>query len=130
MPYRVKQGLPSRERLNAKEVSQLFAGSVVAKNRYFVVRAARNDLAFSRIAPIASKKAGKAAKRNRIKRRIRAAYREQKTLLPLGYDLAIIARYGVIDAEYAELMRSLKDVTEKACQLCSEDPGKNCAADD
>lgn len=129
MPERVKQGLNRHERLNAREVSRLFSESMVAKGRYFVVRATRNDLGFSRIAPIASRKSGKAAKRNRIKRRIRAAFREQKMILPQGYDLAIIARYGVIDAEYAELVRSLRDVTEKACNLCNEGTGKNCDAD-
>ena len=129
MPERVKQGLNRHERLNSKEVSRLFTESMVAKGRYFVVRAVRNDLGFSRITPIASKKSGKAVKRNRIKRRIRAAFREQKMILPQGYDLAIIARYGVIDAEYAELVRSLRDVTEKACHLCDKGTGKNRDAD-
>ncbi len=129
MPDLDNQRLSSRERLNAGEVSSLFAGSSSARSRYFVVRAAKNGLDYSRIAPIASRKAGKANKRNRIKRRIRAAFREQKQKLPQGYDLAIIALYGVITAEYTELVRSLEDAAERACNLCDKAAGKSSDAD-
>ena len=129
MPDRDSQRLSDKERLNSKEVSQLFSGSCSVKGRYFVTRAVKNNLEYCRIAPIASKKAGKANRRNRIKRRIRAAFRENKHQLPAGYDLAIIALYGVIDADYPELVRSLKDVIERACNLCDKDPSQDSNVD-
>ncbi len=129
MPDPDNQRLSCRERLNAGEVSRLFAGSSSARSKYFVVRAALNGLDYTRIAPIASRKAGKANKRNRIKRRIRAAFRENKYKLPQGYDLAIIALYGVITADYTELVRSLEDAAERACNLCNKDAGQSGNAD-
>lgn len=129
MPKSTTNGLCSTERLNAYGVSKLFEDSYSAKGRYFVVRAKKNDLDFTRIAPIASKKAGKANKRNRIKRRIRAAFRQNKHMIPQGYDLGIIALYGVMDAEFTDIVRSLKDVTEKACDICNKNTSKNSHAD-
>ncbi len=129
MPKPDNQGLSREERLGSNAVSKLFLKSNSAKSRYFVVRAAANALDFNRIAPIASKKTGKANKRARIKRRIRAAYRQHKSTLPQGYDLALIARFGVLDVAYTELMRSLKDAIERACNLCNKDSGEDCNAD-
>lgn len=129
MPHQGNHRLSPLERLDAGEVSELFSESRSAKGRFFVVRASANELGYTRIAPIASRKAGKANKRNKIKRRIRAAFRENKNIMPQGYDIAIIARFGVADADFDELVRSLKDVTEKACGLCAEAPGKDSDAD-
>ncbi len=130
MPTSKSQGLSSIERLNTREVSELFESSYSAKGKFFVIRARANDLGFTRIVPIASKKAGKATKRNRIKRRIRAAFRENKYDLPKGYDLAIIALYGVIDGDFTNIVRSLKDVTKKACDICDKSTSKINNADD
>ena len=117
------QGLPKEERLSKFQVSRLFANSKLAKGKYFVVRAVPNKLGFNRIAAVVSKKSGKAHTRNRIKRRVRAAYRQNKNMLPAGFDLALISRFGIADAEFSKLVRSLIDVTKQACTLYNQNPG-------
>lgn len=113
------QTLAKEQRLTKAEVSAVFNDSKSSKSKLFVVKIRKNDLEFSRIAAIASKKAGIANKRVTIRRRIRAAYRLLKNELPCGYDIAIIARYGVLEADFEELCRQLKETIKNACEKCA-----------
>lgn len=51
-----------------------------------------NRRPYNRFGITAGKKIGGAVERNRAKRIIRAAYRKNELLLPLGYDIVIVAR--------------------------------------
>lgn len=51
----------------------------------------------------AGKKIGGAVERNRAKRIIRAAYRKNELLLPLGYDIIIVARPEIADKKSTDL---------------------------
>lgn len=52
----------------------------------------RNNRPYNRLGITASKKIGNAVLRNRAKRVIRAAYRESEAVLPIGFDIVIVAR--------------------------------------
>lgn len=64
--------------------------SIVSKAVVIYVRP--NGLPFNRFGITAGKKVGNAVKRNRAKRIIRQAYRENEILFPLGIDIIIVAR--------------------------------------
>jgi ribonuclease P protein component len=51
-----------------------------------------NELAITRLGLSVSRKVGSAPHRNRIKRRIREAFRLNRPSLPVGYDLVVVVR--------------------------------------
>ncbi len=71
-----------------------------------------NHLPHVRFGLVVSRRIGKAAIRNRIKRRLRAAIRHRLPVLTAGYDVVIIAHspastasYHVLEAVLVELLR-------------------------
>ena len=65
-----------------------------------------------------SKKLGNAVKRNRIKRRIREAYRLSEEFVKPGYHLVIVARNKSARIPFALLQKSLLDLMKKTgCYL-------------
>ncbi len=52
----------------------------------------KNNMPYNRIGITASKKVGNAVVRNRKRRIITAAYRECETIIPIGYDIVMVAR--------------------------------------
>jgi len=57
-----------------------------------VTYALKNRLGYNRIGITATKKVGKACKRNRARRLIREAYRQLESEAPKGWDLVFVAR--------------------------------------
>ena len=55
----------------------------------------KNKSAFNRLGITAGKKVGNSVCRNRAKRVIRQAYRENELLLPTGFDIVIVARSSI-----------------------------------
>ncbi len=54
-----------------------------------------NKLPINRLGITTGKKIGNAVKRNRARRIIRAAYRVKEEILPIGFDIVIVARPGI-----------------------------------
>ncbi len=54
-----------------------------------------NKCPFNRLGITAGKKIGNSVHRNRAKRIIRQAYRENELKLPIGFDIVIVARSGI-----------------------------------
>lgn len=91
---------------------------VVSKN--VVVYFRRNSLPFNRFGITAGKKVGNAVKRNRAKRIIRQAYRENELLFPVGMDIVIVARAAAPYADTAAVShflggRALKEINKVFC---------------
>lgn len=98
------------------------------------VRALPNGLPYSRLAAIAGKGCGNAVKRNRLRRRIRAAYRMQKEVVPEGWDVAVIARPGLLEADWRDVMQEVKTAVLRAvgqeCGRPRSRPGRSAPGND
>ena len=74
--------------------------------------ASPSDQAYSRYGVSASRAVGGAVKRNRAKRRMRAALREFE--LSSGWDLILVARSGLDDAPWPDVVNAISGLLEKA----------------
>lgn len=77
-------------------------------NRDFVIYHKKNSYGYPRIGFSVSKKVGKAWKRNIIKRRLREILRKNENVLSLNYDIIIIVRQTLKNADYISMEKSLK----------------------
>lgn len=58
-------------------------------------------------------KVGKAVRRNKVRRRIREAYRIHEETMTTGWDIVVVARVRSAFASYAELERDLLRLLDK-----------------
>ena len=72
-----------------------------------------NRRPFNRFGITAGKKVGGAVERNRAKRIIRAAYRKNELLLPLGYDIVIVARADLNGKKSTDLDKLLQKLAKE-----------------
>ncbi len=75
--------------------------------RCVVVYARKNGLSYNRLGLTASTKLGNAVVRNRIRRRIREAYRLSEMSYRQGYDIVVVARSRAAYASYQEIADGL-----------------------
>ena len=92
---------------------RLYATSGQA-NGYLVLYARPNRLGINRVGITAGKKLGHAVVRNRVRRRLREAYRLNEDKFTPGWDIVLVARSKCVDAEFAKLTRSFLTLAKKA----------------
>jgi ribonuclease P protein component len=73
-----------------------------------------NDLPVPRFGFTAGRSIGSAVKRNRAKRLLREAIRIHLPVIKPGFDIVLIARPPLLDADWAELTRAVSRLLEKA----------------
>lgn len=110
--------LRPRERIRKKkDFIALYKKGNRYKGKYFIIVYFPNELSFSRFAVVASKKTGNAVKRNRIKRRVRVLFRENKEIFINPMDLIVIAKADIFIASWMELkeefQKAIKIITRK-----------------
>lgn len=114
------QTLPREHRLRGRDrIGALFREGARGTSGCVTARALPNDLPHSRLAAVAGKKIGCAAERNRMRRRLRAAYRLSRESLPPGWDLALLARPGLLEATWRDLCRDLETAVNKAVRAAA-----------
>lgn len=82
-------------------------------NSCLVLYARKNRTGTNRVGITVSKKLGKAVVRNRVRRRIREAYRINEELFLPGYDIVIVARSHAVDVSFQKLTQSLLSLAEQ-----------------
>ncbi len=84
-------------------------------NKYLVMYILNNKLEYSRLGISVSKKVGNATVRNKVKRRIREAYRNLiDENVKSGYDIVFIARVSSKDVDYKAIEKSVLFLSKKS----------------
>lgn len=88
---------------NKKDFLHLYKKGKRYRGKYFVLIYLSNELAFSRVAIVASKKLGNAVQRNRTKRWLRTLFRRNKKLLAKPFDMILIPRKEIHESDWQSL---------------------------
>ena len=86
-----------------KDFLHLYKKGKRYRGKYFVLIYLSNELTFSRVAVVASKKLGNAVQRNRTKRWLRTLFRRNKELLEKPFDMIFIPRKEINEAKWQYL---------------------------
>ena len=109
--------LPKEKRLaKRREFLHVYETGRKWFSRYCVVFAAPNEHPYSRIGITATKKLGKAAVRNRLKRWIREVYRRQRDPLSLdsySVDVIVNVKPNAADAPFEEFRDDLRRALQR-----------------
>lgn len=84
------------------------------------IYARKNKLGVSRLGLTVSTKVGKAVVRNRVRRRLREAYRINEKRFNIGNDIVIVARVRASEASFRQIEKSLLKVSESLGLLSEE----------
>ena len=111
----MSETLAPQERIRKKkEFLFLYKKGNRYRGRYFTLIYLANDLSYSRMAVVASKKVGRAVVRNKVKRRLRTLYRRNKHMLQKNLDFVIIAKkeihgvpWQVLKDDYISALQSI-----------------------
>ncbi len=96
------------------EFKRVFKAGDVFGNRVFVFYFLKNNKKENRLGIIVSKKVSKkAVVRNKVKRRIKEAYRHNEDSFTKGYDIILIAKGSIKDVPFSSLEKSLKHLFYK-----------------
>ncbi len=90
-----------------RDFRRLYASGKTAVDGRLAVYARKNRLGRNRLGITVGTKLGTAVVRNRVRRRIREAYRLEEPFLRCGYDLVVVARTRAAESDYAHLRASL-----------------------
>lgn len=96
-----------------EEVNKIFqTGKRRIKTDLIDIIIAKKVLDFGRILVITSRKVGNAPKRNKIRRRLKSIFYQEK-LYDLGYDCIIITKKGAVDLSFDQLKDLLFSALKK-----------------
>ncbi len=91
---------------------RLYARGRSCACREIVVYCRRNGLAVNRIGYTVSAKLGNAVTRNRVRRRLREAYRLNETRFLPGWDIVVVARSRAVGASFQALADALLSLAD------------------
>jgi len=90
------------------DFSRLRAHGKVVHHPFFTISYLVNDHPHNRYGVITSKRLGKAVSRNRVRRQIKEALRLLHPTLKIGFDVVVIAKYGVIGQPFLTIQEALR----------------------
>jgi ribonuclease P protein component len=101
------QRFPKSARLRKQpEFDRVYRGDAFAADNVLVIKAVPNDHNTIRLGLSVSKKVGNAVVRNQWKRRIREAFRKQRSELAVGMDIVVRPKKGAT-CDYAAIFESI-----------------------
>jgi len=86
---------------------------VARSHPLMVAKARRTDLEATRFALSTGRRLGGAVVRNRVRRRLREALRAMAPSFQPGWDVLIIARPAIIDADHETMVGTLRRLLER-----------------
>ena len=92
---------------------RLYAKGKSAVSPCLAVYCRKNGQGKNRLGITVGGKVGKAVVRNKIRRRIREAYRIHEDRFLSGWDIVVVARVRAVYTPYGELERSLLNLTKR-----------------
>jgi ribonuclease P protein component len=92
------------------DFARLAEGGVARSHPLLVGRFVRNDLDETRFGFATGKRLGGAVTRNRVRRRLREALRVMAPSFQPGWDVLIIARPAIVEADHDALVGALRRV--------------------
>ena len=87
---------------------------------YLVLYARKNRTDTNRVGITVSKKLGKAHIRNRIRRRLREAYRLNEDKFRPGWDIVVVGRSKALDGDFVDICKCYLSLAKKAGILKDE----------
>lgn len=100
-----------------QEIDYAFKHAVrLIKTHSIIILAAPKQRLHGRILVIASRKVGKAVARNRLKRRLKNIFYQEKTY-DIGYDFICIARIGAPELDFQTLKNIMTDAKNQCVSL-------------
>lgn len=102
------------------EFRRLYQKGKSAVSPCLAVYCRKNRCGKNRIGLTVGTKVGKAVIRNRVRRRIKEAYRMNEAKYTLGWDIVVVARVKAAHVRYRELERSLLKLSDKLGLLSNE----------
>lgn len=85
-----------------------------------VVYFQQNGLDHHRLGLTVSKKIGDSVERNRVKRRLREVYRQNRNQLPVPADVVINAKRGIVEAPFEQLCIEFRQTVERWKEKAAE----------
>ena len=102
-----------RKLSKTSEFKKVFSEGKRTEGKNLIIFILKNDYDFNRLGIIVKKEIGKAAVRNKIKRRLKETSRLlNKKLLP-GHDIIVLAKNNIKEANYFELCHDLEGLLYK-----------------
>ena len=83
-------------------------------NGFLVLYARKNKTEGNRVGITVSKKLGHAVVRNRVRRRLREAYRLNEEMFQPGWDIVVVARSRCISASFQDIVKAYLALAAKA----------------
>jgi ribonuclease P protein component len=112
---KVNESFPRKQRLRGKKnFERVYKDGSVYKTRHIVLFCLKENVEGRKAAFVTSKKLGKAATRNRTRRRLREAYRRLRAGLPDKVHLIFVGRKGIAELAWDRLWEEMEVVLGKA----------------
>lgn len=95
------------------EFKRLYLRGKKEADPFLAVYCRKNKTAVNRVGITVGKKIGNAVQRNRLRRRIKEAYRINENIFLPGYDIVIVGRVKASFSGFDELCQSMKNLFSK-----------------
>ena len=107
-----------------RDFKKVYRSGKSAVHPLLVTYAVKNRKGRARVGITATKKIGKACKRNRARRIIREAYRQMEPTVVKGWDIVFVARGRTTQVKMQEVQRVMDKQLQKLGLLQKSEPSK------